>query len=81
LIRYLARLVRQGRYKRMKGEAMPSPTTVNGRKLWSLVGSSIAAPLLAPRIAVTQEAWPARTVRYDNGLPAGYFASSTTLAT
>jgi hypothetical protein len=46
LIRYLARLFRQGRYKRMKGEATPSPTTVNRRKLLSLVGSSIAAPLL-----------------------------------
>src|SRR3954470_21677994 len=50
---------------------MPSPISVNRRKLLRLVGSSIAAPLLAPRIAVTQEAWPARTVRYVNGFPAG----------
>src|SRR4051794_30862166 len=50
---------------------MPSPESVNRRKLLRLVGSSIAAPLLAPRIAVTQEAWPTRTVRYVNGFPAG----------
>src|SRR5258707_10400997 len=50
---------------------MPSPTAVNRRKLLTLLGSSIATPLLAPRIALTQEAWPVRTVRYVNGFPAG----------
>jgi tripartite-type tricarboxylate transporter receptor subunit TctC len=50
---------------------MPSPTPVNRRTLLTIVGGSIAAPLLAPRIAFAQEAWPARTVRYVNGFPAG----------
>src|SRR5882724_4394836 len=51
--------------------AMPSPTHLNRRALLTMLGGSIAAPLLAPRIAVSQEAWPARTVRYVNGFPAG----------
>ncbi|MEA2943825.1 MAG: hypothetical protein QOD09_4354 [Bradyrhizobium sp.] len=50
---------------------MPPPTAVNRRALLSLLGGSIATPLLAPRIAGAQEAWPARTVRYINGFPAG----------
>ena len=50
---------------------MPSPPPVNRRSLLTLLGSAIAAPLLAPRIALAQEAWPARTVRYVNGFPAG----------
>jgi hypothetical protein len=50
---------------------MSSPLAVNRRTLLTIIGSSIAAPLLAPRIALTQEAWPARTVRYVNGFPAG----------
>ena len=50
---------------------MPSPSPVNRRTLLTLLGGSIAAPLLTPRIALTQEAWPARTVRYINGFPAG----------
>jgi tripartite-type tricarboxylate transporter receptor subunit TctC len=50
---------------------MSSPTPVNRRTLLSIVGGSIAAPLLAPRIACAQEAWPNRTVRYVNGFPAG----------
>jgi tripartite-type tricarboxylate transporter receptor subunit TctC len=50
---------------------MPSPAPVNRRTMLSLVGCSIATPLLAPRTAFTQEAWPARTVRYVNGFPAG----------
>jgi tripartite-type tricarboxylate transporter receptor subunit TctC len=48
---------------------MPPP--VNRRTLLTLLGSSIVTPLLAPRIAFAQEAWPARTVRYVNGFPAG----------
>jgi hypothetical protein len=48
---------------------MPSPTPVNRRVLLTLLGASIAAPLLAPRIAFSQEAWPARPVRYVNGFP------------
>jgi tripartite-type tricarboxylate transporter receptor subunit TctC len=48
---------------------MPSPVT--RRTVLPLVGSSITAPLLLPRAAFTQEAWPARTVRYVNGFPAG----------
>src|SRR4029453_1378698 len=51
--------------------AMSSPSPVNRRSLLTLLGGSIAAPLLAPRMAFAQEAWPARTVRYVNGFPAG----------
>src|SRR4051812_50067347 len=29
------------------------------------------SPLLAPRVAFAQAAWPARPVRYVNGFPAG----------
>src|ERR1700712_1343615 len=47
---------------------MPSP--VNRRTALSLLGGSIAAPLL-PSGAFAQEAWPTRTVRYVNGFPAG----------
>src|ERR1700737_2858582 len=50
---------------------MSSPTPVNRRSLLTLLGGSIAAPLLAPRMAVSQEAWPIRPVRYVNGFPAG----------
>jgi len=50
---------------------MPSPAPVNRRKLLTLLGGSIAAPLLAPRITLAQEAWPSRQVRYVNGFPAG----------
>ena len=50
---------------------MPSPTPVNRRTLLTMLGASIAVPLLAPRFAFSQEAWPARTVRYVNGFPAG----------
>jgi hypothetical protein len=49
---------------------MPPPT-VNRRSLLTMLGCSIAAPLLAPRNGLAQEAWPARTVRYVNGFPAG----------
>ena len=49
---------------------MSSRTTVNRRALLTIVGSSIAAPLV-PRTAFSQVAWPARTVRYINGFPAG----------
>jgi len=50
---------------------MSSPSPVNRRTLLTILGSSIAMPLLVPRTALTQEAWPARTVRYVNGFPAG----------
>jgi tripartite-type tricarboxylate transporter receptor subunit TctC len=50
---------------------MPSPSPVNRRSLLTLLGGSIATPLLAPCMALAQEAWPARTVRYVNGFPAG----------
>src|SRR5436309_4786717 len=52
-------------------KAMSPPTPVNRRILLSVLGGSIATPLLTPRIALAQEAWPARTVRYVNGFPAG----------
>jgi tripartite-type tricarboxylate transporter receptor subunit TctC len=52
-------------------EVMPSPTSVNRRTLLSLLGGSIAAPFVAPHIALAQGAWPTRPVRYVNGFPAG----------
>src|SRR5260370_17238063 len=36
-----------------------------------MFGGSIVPPLLAPRMALAQEAWPVRSVRYVNGFPAG----------
>jgi tripartite-type tricarboxylate transporter receptor subunit TctC len=48
---------------------MPSPATVSRRTLLALLGGSM--PLLAPRSAFAQAAWPARAVRYVNGFPAG----------
>src|ERR1051325_10726457 len=56
---------------RARRKAMPSPSPVNRRTLLTILGFSIATPLLAPRSALAQEAWPARTVRYVNGFPAG----------
>jgi tripartite-type tricarboxylate transporter receptor subunit TctC len=50
---------------------MSSPTHLNRRTLLTMLGGSIATPLLVPRIALSQEAWPSRTVRYVNGFPAG----------
>jgi tripartite-type tricarboxylate transporter receptor subunit TctC len=50
---------------------MPSSTRVSRRKLLGLFGSLIAAPYLAPRTALAQEAWPTRPVKYVNGFPAG----------
>src|SRR6188508_699084 len=50
---------------------MSSPTPVNRRTLLTILGGSIATPLLGPELAFAQEAWPARTVRYVNGFPAG----------
>src|SRR6266581_2085934 len=50
---------------------MSSPTPVNRRTLLTVLGGSIATPLLAPNVALSQEAWPTRTVRYVNGCPAG----------
>jgi tripartite-type tricarboxylate transporter receptor subunit TctC len=49
---------------------MPSPTPVNRRTLLTLLGGSVAAALL-PDMAVAQETWPTRTVKYVNGFPAG----------
>jgi tripartite-type tricarboxylate transporter receptor subunit TctC len=50
---------------------MPSPAPVNRRVLLTMLGGSIAAPFFASRVAFSQEAWPARPVRYVNGFPAG----------
>jgi tripartite-type tricarboxylate transporter receptor subunit TctC len=50
---------------------MPRPAPVNRRALLTLLGGSIATPLLAPRMVFAQEAWPVRSVRYVNGFPAG----------
>src|SRR5258708_36044485 len=48
----------------------PSPP-VTRRTLLTILAGSIATPVLAPDLAFAQEAWPARTVRYVNGFPAG----------
>src|SRR5258705_1604060 len=50
---------------------MSSPAPVNRRTLRAILAGSIATPLLAPELAFAEEAWPARTVRYVNGFPAG----------
>jgi tripartite-type tricarboxylate transporter receptor subunit TctC len=50
---------------------MSSPAPVNRRTLLRVIGGSIATPLVAPRNALAQEAWPTRMVRYVNGFPAG----------
>jgi tripartite-type tricarboxylate transporter receptor subunit TctC len=50
---------------------MSSPAHVSRRTALSLLGGSLAMPLLAPRIVSAQETWPTRTVRYVNGFPAG----------
>src|SRR3954469_8090681 len=50
---------------------MPSRTTVSRRKLLTVLGGTIAAPLLAPRIVSPQGAWPTRQVLYVNGFSAG----------
>jgi tripartite-type tricarboxylate transporter receptor subunit TctC len=50
---------------------MPSRTPVSRRKLLTILGGSIAAPMISPRVAFSQEAWPTRQVRYVNGFPAG----------
>ena len=50
---------------------MSSPTPVSRRTLLTILGGSIATPLLAPDFAFGQEAWPTRPVRYVNGFPAG----------
>jgi tripartite-type tricarboxylate transporter receptor subunit TctC len=49
---------------------MSSRKPVNRRTLLGML-ASIAPPLLAPRITFSQETWPARSVRYVNGFPAG----------
>src|SRR5258705_13940704 len=50
---------------------MSSPTPVSRRTLLTILGGSMATPLLAPDFAFGQEAWPTRPVRYVNGFPAG----------
>ena len=50
---------------------MPSRTSVSRRTLLTILGGSVAAPLMGPQIVSSQEAWPVRTVRYVNGFPAG----------
>src|SRR6267154_424557 len=50
---------------------MSSPSPVNRRTLLNVLAGSIATPMLAPELAFAEEAWPARTVRYVNGFPAG----------
>ena len=49
---------------------MPAP--INRRHMLSFIGGAAAAPFVVPSKAGAQEAtWPARSVRYVNGFPAG----------
>lgn len=50
---------------------MSSAMPVSRRTVLNMLGASAAAPLLAPGMASSQEAWPTRSVRYINGFPAG----------
>jgi tripartite-type tricarboxylate transporter receptor subunit TctC len=51
---------------------MPMPAPINRRQWLSLAGGAAAAPYLIPSNSRAQEAyWPARSVRYINGFPAG----------
>ena len=49
---------------------MSSPRPVNRRAMLTLIGGTIATPLLPDTVAA-QEAWPTRAVKYVNGFPAG----------
>ena len=50
---------------------MPQITSVNRRKILTMLGGAIAAPYVVPGNAFAQEAWPTRQVKYVNGFPAG----------
>jgi tripartite-type tricarboxylate transporter receptor subunit TctC len=51
---------------------MPMPAPIDRRKTLALLGAAAAAPFVIPSRATSQEAhWPARSVRYVNGFPAG----------
>jgi tripartite-type tricarboxylate transporter receptor subunit TctC len=51
---------------------MPMPAPINRRQWLSLAGGAVAAPFIIPSSGRAQEAaWPARSVRYVNGFPAG----------
>jgi tripartite-type tricarboxylate transporter receptor subunit TctC len=50
---------------------MSLPTLLNRRHTLTVLGGSLAAPLILKGAASAQEAWPARTVRYINAFPAG----------
>src|SRR5437899_7249623 len=52
-------------------EVMSQPASVSRRSVLTMLGGSVAAPLIAPHMASAQEAWPTRQVRYVNGFPAG----------
>lgn len=47
------------------------PLSVDRRRALALLSSSLAAPMLMPRIGRAAEAWPVRAVKYINGFPAG----------
>src|SRR5207253_7483382 len=53
------------------GRETMSLQTVNRRIALSLLGGSVAAPLFSPNVAIAEDAWPSRSVRYVNGFPAG----------
>ncbi len=50
---------------------MSLPGFLNRRHALTVLGGSLAAPLILKGAASAQEAWPARTVRYINAFPAG----------
>ena len=47
------------------------PQSIDRRRALALLGSFVAAPFLAQRVARAREAWPIRSVKYVNGFPAG----------
>jgi tripartite-type tricarboxylate transporter receptor subunit TctC len=50
---------------------MSLPTLLNRRQTLTVLGGSLAAPLIGPSLASAQDAWPSRSVRYVNAFPAG----------
>ena len=50
---------------------MSSPMLLDRRAALTVLGGSLAAPMIMPRLSQAQSSWPARPVRYINGFPAG----------
>jgi tripartite-type tricarboxylate transporter receptor subunit TctC len=50
---------------------MPMPAPINRRHLLSVIGGVAAAPFIPSGARAQEATWPARSVRYVNGFPAG----------